>query len=65
MADEKAEAKAQDGEALEPKKGGKGKIILGILGVLLVTAGDAGGVIAGTRLMVPPPAAAPAPAPPK
>ncbi|MCB9587303.1 MAG: flagellar basal body-associated FliL family protein [Polyangiaceae bacterium] len=65
MADEKAEAKAQDGEALEPKKGGKGKIILGILGVLLVTAGGAGGAIAGTRLMGPPPAAAPPPAPPK
>lgn len=64
MADEKAEAKAQDREAAEPKKGGKGKIVLGLLAVILVSAAGAGGAIAGTRLMGPPQvAAAPPPAP--
>lgn len=64
MADEKAEAKAQDGEAAEPKKGGKGKIVLGLLAVILVSAAGAGGAIAGTRLVGPPQvAAAPPPAP--
>ncbi|MCA9633054.1 MAG: flagellar basal body-associated FliL family protein [Myxococcales bacterium] len=62
MADEKAEAKAQDGEEAEPKKGGKGKIVLGLLAVILVSAAGAGGAIAGTRMMGPP-QAAPAPPP--
>ncbi len=65
MADEKSEANAQDGEAVEAKKGGKSRIILGLLAVILVSAAGAGGAIAGTRLMGPPAAAAAAPPPPK